>query len=71
MGDFLHALVAGGYGRKRGSGSLRSDVPVRTVCYQAGLSGRIKRCDNVKDVKLYIENIDEMIERKRKLFEEE
>jgi hypothetical protein len=25
----------------------------------------------VKDVKLYIENIDEMIERKRKLFEEE
>ena len=33
--------------------------------------GRIKRCDNVKDVKLYIENIDEMIERKRKLLEEE
>lgn len=33
--------------------------------------GRIERCDNVKDVKLYIENIDEMIERKRKLFAEE
>mgnify|MGYP004630040677 FL=1 len=32
--------------------------------------GRIERCDNVKDVKLYIEQIDEMIERKRKLFEE-
>lgn len=30
--------------------------------------GRIERCDNVKDVKLYIEKIDEMIERKRKLF---
>ena len=30
--------------------------------------GRIERCDNVKDVKLYIEQIDEMIERKRKLF---
>ena len=31
--------------------------------------GRIERCDNVKDVGLYIEKIDEMIERKRKLFE--
>ena len=30
--------------------------------------GRIERCDNVKDVKLYMEKIDEMIERKRKLF---
>lgn len=33
--------------------------------------GRIERCDNVKDVALYIEKIDEMIERKRKLFEDE
>lgn len=32
--------------------------------------GRIERCDNVKDVALYIEKIDEMIERKRKLFSE-
>ena len=30
--------------------------------------GRIERCDNVKDVGLYIKKIDEMIERKRKLF---
>ena len=30
--------------------------------------GRIERCDNVKDVKLYIENIDEMIERKAENF---
>ena len=30
--------------------------------------GRIERCDTVKDVDLYIEKIDEMIERKRKLF---
>lgn len=30
--------------------------------------GRIERCDNVKDVGLYIERIDEMIERKRRLF---
>ncbi len=33
--------------------------------------GRIERCDNVKDVGLYIEKIDEMIERKRKLFANE
>ena len=32
--------------------------------------GRIERCDNVKDVALYIEKIDEMIERKRELFKE-
>lgn len=30
--------------------------------------GRLERDDNVKDVALYIEKIDEMIERKRKLF---
>ena len=30
--------------------------------------GRIERCDNVKDVGLYIEKIDEMIERKKLLF---
>ena len=29
---------------------------------------RMKRCENVKDVALYIQKIDEMIERKRKLF---
>lgn len=32
--------------------------------------GRIERCDNVKDVALYIDKIDEMIERKRILFGE-
>ena len=31
--------------------------------------GRIERCENVKDVASFIERIDEMIERKRKLFE--
>lgn len=30
--------------------------------------GRIERCENVKDVTQYIERIDEMIERKRRLF---
>ncbi len=32
--------------------------------------GRIERCDNVKDVGQYMERIDEMIDRKRKLLEE-
>lgn len=32
--------------------------------------GRIERCENVKDVAQYMERIDEMIERKRKLFED-
>ena len=32
--------------------------------------GRIERCDNVKDVALYIEKIDEMIGRKRRLLDE-
>lgn len=32
--------------------------------------GRIERCENIKDVKLYMEKIDEMIERKRMLFDE-
>ena len=31
---------------------------------------RIERCENVKDVALYIERIDEMIERKQELFQE-
>lgn len=30
-------------------------------------NGRIERCDNVKDVGLYIQEIDEMIDRKRRL----
>ncbi len=33
--------------------------------------GRIERCDNVKDVALYIEKIEEMLERKKKLFAED
>lgn len=31
--------------------------------------GRIERCDNVKDVELYIDQIDEMIARKKRLLE--
>ena len=41
-----------------------------TITKRVFADGRIERCDNVKDVKLYIEQIDEMIERKRKLFED-
>jgi oxygen-independent coproporphyrinogen-3 oxidase len=33
--------------------------------------GRIERCENVKDVAQYMERIDEMIERKRRLFGKE
>ncbi|MGN0167683.1 MAG: coproporphyrinogen dehydrogenase HemZ [Acetatifactor sp.] len=32
--------------------------------------GRLERCENVKDVASFIERIDEMIERKRRLFED-
>ena len=40
-----------------------------TVTQRVYGDGRIDRCDNVKDVKLYMEKIDEMIRRKQKLFE--
>lgn len=40
-----------------------------TVSKRVYGDGRIERCDNVKDVKLYIEQIDEMIDRKKKLYE--
>lgn len=30
--------------------------------------GRIERCDNAKEVSVYLEHLDEMLERKRKLF---
>lgn len=38
-----------------------------TITKRVFEDGRIERCDNVKDVGLYVEKIDEMIERKRKL----
>lgn len=41
-----------------------------SISKQVFLDGRIERCDNVKDVELYIEKIDEMIERKRRLLED-
>ena len=39
-----------------------------TVSKRVYEDGRIERCDTVKELKLYISEIDEMIERKRKLF---
>ena len=44
-----------------GAGSITKRV------YTDG-SGRIERCENARDIATYISNIDEMIERKRKLF---
>lgn len=41
-----------------------------TISKRVYPDGRITRCDNVKDVTLYIEKIDEMIDRKRKLYED-
>ena len=41
-----------------------------TVTKRVFDDGSIKRCDTVKDVELYIDRIDEMVERKRQLFEE-
>ena len=31
-------------------------------------NGRIERCENVKDIKTYLEKTDEMLDRKRRLF---
>jgi oxygen-independent coproporphyrinogen-3 oxidase len=48
--------------------ALGAGTVTKRVYHQGG---RIERCDNVKDVKLYMENIQEMIDRKKKLFEED
>ncbi len=39
-----------------------------TVTKRLFFDGHIERCDTVKDVKLYVEKVDEMMERKKKLF---
>ena len=39
-----------------------------TISKRVYPDGRIERCDNVKDVEQYMDRIQEMIERKRKLF---
>ncbi len=39
-----------------------------TVSKRVYEDGLIERCDNVKDVSLYMERLDEMLDRKRKLF---
>jgi len=40
----------------------------KRVFYDGEQISKLERCENVKDVALYIEKIDEMIERKRALF---
>ena len=45
-----------------GAGSVSKRV------FSGGRGGRIERCDNVKEVTQYISRIEEMIDRKRKLF---
>ena len=42
-----------------------------TVTKRVYGDGRLERCENIKDVGLYIEKIDEMIERKKVLFSDE
>lgn len=47
-------------------------VPLREEsCTDAKNSVRIERCDNAKDIATYLTNLDEMIDRKRRLFEED
>ena len=41
-----------------------------TVTKRVYPDGSAKRCDTMKDVKLYIEKIEEMIDRKRELFKD-
>ncbi len=41
-----------------------------TISKRVYPDGRIERCDNVKDVEQYMDRIQEMIERKRKLYKE-
>ncbi len=43
-------------------------IGASTVSKRVDADGLIERCDNVKDIGLYIERIDEMIDRKRKLY---
>lgn len=50
-----------------GAGSITKKVS-RQAAEDGSESILIERCENVKEVALYIEKIDEMIERKRKLF---
>nr|MCR5547031.1 coproporphyrinogen dehydrogenase HemZ [Lachnospiraceae bacterium] len=50
-----------------GAGSACKKVG-RTDAGETDLKSKVERCENVKDVDLYIERIDEMIERKKELF---
>ena len=45
-------------------------IPGCTISKAVHPDGLIERCENVKEVALYLEKIEEMIERKRKLLGE-
>ena len=47
------------------------DLGAGSISKRVYPDGRIERIENMKDVALYIEKIDEMIERKRKLLADE
>ncbi len=51
-----------------GAGSVTKRVYAKEESPEGMGGRRIERCDNAKEVSVYIENIAEMIERKRKLF---
>lgn len=52
-----------------GAGSISKKVTKKTAA-DGSENTLIERCENVKEVAQYIERINEMIERKRRLFEE-
>ena len=52
-----------------GAGSITKKVTRKTL-ENGSENTLIERCENVKEVAQYIERIDEMIERKRRLFHE-
>ena len=53
-----------------GAGSITKKVS-RRIAEDGSESILIERCENVKEVAQYIERLDEMIERKRRLLETE
>ena len=64
LAELVHALEEA-FGVSAAAAAVAA-APAAAAVYEDGSNAR---CDTVKDIKMYIENIDEMIERKRTLFE--
>ena len=60
-GKIRACITSSSWRRNRPSWLWEPEASLR----ESSPDGRIERCDNVKDVGLYIEKIDEMIKRKR------